>query len=326
MNPLIIIAGPTAGGKSAAAVALAGQIQGSIVSADSMQVYRGMDIGSAKITKAEMGGIPHELIDIIDPAEEWNVVRFQQEAKAAAERIYASGRIPIIAGGTGFYIQALLYDVDFTEAKEDAGFREEMERLAAKEGSEALYQRLRSLDPAAAENIHPHNVKRVIRALEFVRETGGSIASHNEEQRNRPPAYDAAFFVLTRDRAKLYQRIDERVDQMMEKGFLEEVLALRNQGLTLKHVSMQGLGYKQLLEYLDGKWSLEEAVRQMKLQTRHYAKRQITWFKREPSAIWLNADEYHSAKELAAAMLERLTEIPAFRDAAAKAAERNVCN
>lgn len=306
MKKLIIIAGPTACGKSAAAVALAKRINGSIVSADSMQVYRGMDIGSAKMTAAEMDGIPHELIDIVEPTEEWNVVRFQKEAKSAAERIRTSGRVPILTGGTGFYIQALLYDIDFTETNEDSDFRKQMEELARREGPEALYRRLLQEDPASAGQIHPNNVKRIIRALEFVRETGSSIAVHNEAQRRRPPAYDAAFFVLTRERSRLYERIDARVDQMMATGLLEEVVRLRSQGLTAQDVSMQGLGYKQLLEYLDGKCDLEEAVRQIKLQTRHFAKRQLTWFKREKEAIWLNADAFASPEELAEEMLSLL--------------------
>ncbi len=299
MNKLIIIAGPTASGKSAAAVSLAKRINGSILSADSMQVYRGMDIGSAKVTPEEMQGIPHELIDILDPTQEWNVVRFQKEAKAAIQRIHESGRIPIVAGGTGFYIQALLYDIDFTATNEDTGFRKEMEELARTKGNEALYERLLKADPAAAAAIHPNNVKRVIRALEFTRETGGSIAAHNEEQKKRPPAYDAAYYVLSRDRAHLYERIDKRVDRMMEQGLLEEVIRPKEQGLDLSYVSMQGLGYKQLLEYLDGKCSLEEAVHQIKLQTRHFAKRQITWFKREKDAVWIDADAYETADTLA---------------------------
>ncbi len=310
MDKLIIIAGPTACGKSAAAVALAGRINGSIVSADSMQVYRGMDIGSAKITTAEMGGIPHELIDIIDPWEEWNVVRFQKEARAAVERIRASGRIPILTGGTGFYIQALLYDIDFTETNEDSRFRTEMEELVRREGPEALYRLLLLEDPASAGQIHPNNVKRVIRALEFKRETGGSIAVHNEVQRRRRPAFDAAFFVLTRERSRLYERIDTRVDQMMADGLLDEVVRLRSQGLTAQDVSMQGLGYKQLLEYLDGKWELAEAVRQIKLQTRHFAKRQLTWFRRERDAVWLDADAFASPEELAEEMLALLDKRP----------------
>lgn len=294
MEKMIIIAGPTASGKSAAGVELAKRLNGSIISADSMQVYRGMDIGSAKITPEEMDGIPHALIDVIDPKEEWNVVRFQQEAGKAATQIAGAGRLPILVGGTGFYIQALLYDIDFTATKQDDAFRRALEEKAEQEGPESLHKMLEEADPAAAEAIHPNNVKRVIRALEYARETGLRISDHNTEQRQRPPAYDAVYFVLTMEREKLYRRIDLRVDQMMEAGLLAEVCRLKEEGLSLQDVSMQGLGYKQLLEYLDGKWTLEEAVEQIKLQTRHFAKRQLTWFRREKNVIWIHADEFSS--------------------------------
>lgn len=317
MEKLIIIAGPTASGKSAAGVALAKRLGGSILSADSMQVYRGMDIGSAKITREEMDGIPHELIDIIDPSEEWNVVRFQKEAKKAVQEITKKGRLPILVGGTGFYIQALLYDIDFTETTEDSNFRSLLEQKARDEGPESLHRMLEQADPAAAEEIHPNNVKRVIRALEFARETGLRISDHNKEQRKRLPAYDAVYFVLTRNRENLYRRIDLRVDQMMEEGLLDEVRRLRANGLSSSCVSMQGLGYKQLLEYLDGKWTLEEAVEQIKVQTRHFAKRQLTWFRREKDAVWINADEFSSQE----AMLEEMERI--IRERAAESSSES---
>ena len=269
-----------------------------MISADSMQVYRGMDIGSAKITEEEMQGIPHELIDIIDPSEEWNVVRFQREAKAAVQRITARGRLPVLVGGTGFYIQALLYDIDFTETREDTSYRSLLEEKARTEGNESLYRMLLEKDPEAAAAIHPNNLKRVIRALEFTRETGEKISDHNEEQRKRLPAYDAVFFVLTMEREKLYRRIDLRVDQMMEAGLLEEVKRLQEQGFTSRDVSMQGLGYKQILQYLEGEGTLEDAVEQIKLQTRHFAKRQLTWFRRERDVIWVNIDEFPSREEM----------------------------
>ena len=306
MNKLVIIAGPTASGKSAAGVRLAQLRNGSIISADSMQVYRGMDIGSAKITTEEMQGIPHELIDIVNPDEEWNVVRFQQEAKAAVNRIHSAGRLPIVVGGTGFYIQALLYDIDFTETNEDTEYRRQLEEKAKAEGPESLYRLLQEQDPAAAEAIHPNNIKRVIRALEFARETGARISDHNMEQRQRPAAYDAHYFVLTMNRERLYERINRRVDQMMEMGLLEEVKRLQEQGFTAKDVSMQGLGYKQLLEYLDGQYSLDEAVVQIKTQTRHFAKRQLTWFRREKNVIWVDMDELGSPEAAAQYMSEQI--------------------
>ena len=307
-NKMIIIAGPTASGKSEAGVRLAGRMNGSIISADSMQVYRGMDIGSAKITKEEMQGIPHELIDVADPHEEWNVVRFQKEAKEAEERIRKSGRLPILVGGTGFYIQALLYDIDFTETRKDFGFRTMLEEKAGREGPESLYRLLQERDPESAAAIHPNNIKRVIRALAFSRETGEKISDHNKEQKSRPAAYDAVYFVLTMDRDRLYRRIDLRVDRMMEEGLLDEVKRLRKEGFTSHDVSMQGLGYKQLLQYLDGEGTLEDAVSQIKLQTRHFAKRQLTWFRREKNVVWVNRDEFDSADDMLDAMEKTVRE------------------
>ncbi len=306
MEKLIIIAGPTASGKSAAAVALAKRCSGSIISADSMQVYRGMDIGSAKVTAEEMQGIPHYLIDIVNPDEEWNVVRFQSMAQRAAEEITAEGRLPMVVGGTGFYIQSLLYGIDFTETKEDTSYREELRKLAEEKGPEALHRLLAEKDPASAAAIHPNNVKRVIRALEYARETGGPISEHNARQRLREPVFDAVYYVLTMNRERLYRRIDARVDAMMEKGLLEEVRRLEEAGFSSKDVSMQGLGYKQLMQHLERECSLEEAVSQIKLQTRHFAKRQLTWFKRERNVVWVDMDEYKTPEEAAEFMRKGL--------------------
>ncbi len=300
--PLIIIAGPTASGKSAAAVELAKRFDGEVISADSMQVYRGMDIGSAKITEEEMQGIPHHLIDIIDPKDPWNVVRFQQEAKAAAKDIAARGKLPILAGGTGFYIQSLLYDIDFSEMEEDNAYRKSLEDFAAKNGAEALHQKLLEVDPKAAAEIHPNNIKRVVRALEFHHESGQAISDHNETQRLRPEAYNAVFFVLTMERQKLYKRIDDRVDLMMRDGLLDEVKRLLAKGCAPGDVAMQGLGYKQLIEYVNGACTLEEAIYQIKVQTHRFAKRQVTWFKREPNVIWIDRDQYPSNEAMLAEM------------------------
>ncbi len=305
---MIIVAGPTASGKSAAAVELAGRLNGSVISADSMQVYRGMDIGSAKITAEEMRSIPHYLIDCAQPSESWNVVRFQAEAKEALKDIYQKERLPVLAGGTGFYIQALLYDIDFTQMDEDGAFRKELEETAKAQGPEKLWEMLQQVDPEAAQAIHPHNVKRLIRALEFARQSGGEkISEHNKIQRSRPAAYDAVFFVLTMDRAKLYARIDARVDMMMEQGLLEETRKLRESGLAPEAVSMQGLGYKELYAYLDGRIaSLEEAVTLIKRNTRHFAKRQLTWFKREKDVIWVNRDDFADEQAMYDWMEERI--------------------
>lgn len=289
---LIILTGPTAVGKSELSIALAKRIGGEIISADSMQVYRHMDIGSAKILPEQMGGIPHHLIDVLEPSEEFNVVSFQRLARKAVEEICGRGHIPIVVGGTGFYIQALLYDIDFTENDEDTALREQLEKFAAKEGCEALYERLRHVDPESCESIHAHNIKRVIRAIEFYEKTGMKISEHNKQQRGRLSPYHYAYFVLNDDRDRLYGRIDARVDLMMEQGLVGEVSALAEAGCTRDMVSMQGLGYKEILDYLDHRISLEEAVYRLKRDTRHFAKRQLTWFRRERDVIWVNKPEY----------------------------------
>lgn len=290
-KPLVILTGPTAVGKTALSIALAKSINGEIVSADSMQVYRHMDIGSAKITAEEMAGVPHHLIDVMEPTEAFNVVVFQKLAKAAMEEIYGHGHIPILVGGTGFYIQAVLYDIDFTENDEDPSLRRELEELARKEGPEVLYEKLKSVDPAACESIHAHNVKRVIRALEFYEKTGQRISGHNEVQRQNASPYRFAYFVLNDRREEIYKRIDARVDQMMAAGLVEEVQALKEMGCTKDMVSMQGLGYKEILRCLEGELSQEEAVYLIKRDTRHFAKRQLTWFRREKDVIWVEKSD-----------------------------------
>ena len=307
-QPLVILTGATAVGKTALSIALAKAIQGEIISADSMQVYRGMDIGSAKITAEEMQGVPHHLIDILDPKEEFNVVTFQQKAKDAMEGIYERGHIPIVVGGTGFYIQALLYDIDFTENGEDKTFRHELEEQAkTPEGAQSLHDRLAEVDPVSAEMIHANNTKRVIRALEFFEETGTRISEHNEEQRQKQSPYRFAYFVLDDERARLYERIDRRVDEMISQGLVQEVERLKAQGCERNWVSMQGLGYKEILDYLDGQQDLERAVYLIKRDTRHFAKRQITWFKREKDVTWIKRQELGNEKEvLLQAMLTEL--------------------
>lgn len=286
-RPLVILTGPTAVGKTALSIALAKAINGEIVSADSMQVYRHMDIGSAKITAGEMAGVPHHLIDVLEPTEAFNVVIFQKLAKEAIEEIYGRGRIPILVGGTGFYIQAVLYDIDFTENDEDTSLRRELEAFAQKEGPEILYKKLKAVDPAACESIHAHNVKRVIRALEFFEKTGQPISAHNEAQRQNVSPYRFAYFVLNDKREEIYRRIDLRVEEMVAAGLVEEVCRLKDMGCTKDMVSMQGLGYKETLRYLEGELTLEEAVTLIKRDTRHFAKRQLTWFRREKEVIWI---------------------------------------
>ncbi len=296
-KPLIVLTGPTAVGKTKASIGLAKAIGGEIISADSMQVYKHMDIGSAKIRPEETEGIPHYLVDILEPWEEFHVVRFQQMAKTALEKIYANQHIPIVVGGTGFYIQALLYNIDFSENDGDDSYRKELEEEAKNRGGEILHERLKTVDPEAARQIHANNVKRVIRALEFYRQTGQKISEHNEKERRKESPYRFIYFVLIDDRKKLYERIDRRVDQMMEEGLTAEVEALQKMGCTRDMVAMQGLGYKEILSYLEGEISLDEAVYLLKRDTRHFAKRQITWFKRERDVVWINKEEYAHDEE-----------------------------
>ena len=295
---LVILTGPTAVGKTKLSIELARKIGGEIISADSMQVYKYMDIGSAKIRPEEMEDIPHFLVDELEPSEEFNVVVFQQKAKQYMEEIYQRGHIPILVGGTGFYIQAVLYDINFSEDDDNHQLREELENLAKEKGAEYMHEELRKIDPASADAIHANNIKRVIRALEYYKLTGQKISEHNEEQRQKDSPYDFTFFVLNDHRNLLYERIDKRVDEMIEEGLVEEVRNLKNMGYDRSYISMQGLGYKEILSFLEDEISLEEAIYILKRDTRHFAKRQITWFKREKEVIWVNKPdfEYHNDK------------------------------
>lgn len=290
---LIVIAGPTAIGKSAAAVRLASEIGGEIISADSMQAYRGMDIGTAKVTKEEMQGIPHHLIDILDVNEEYNAALFKELALDACSKIYANGHIPIVCGGTGFYIQGLLYDIDFTaEDDRDEDYRSELTRIEQEQGSDELVRMLKETDPVTAEHIDLCNMRRVIRALEFYKLHGSSIYMHNieEESKKETSPFDYRFFVLNGDRKALYERIDKRVDIMVRDGLIDEARWLLEIGIRPDSTAAQAIGYKELFLYLDGKCSLDEAVERIKIDSRHYAKRQITWFKHEKNAIWIDID------------------------------------
>ena len=292
-QPLIILTGPTAVGKTNLSIRLAKEINGEIISADSMQVYKYMDIGSAKIMPEEMQGVKHHLIDVLEPEEDFNVVTFQKLCKDAMNDIYRNNALPVITGGTGFYIQSVLYDIDFTENEEDSAYRKELEELAAKQGPEVLHERLKAVDPVSAEAIHANNVKRVIRALEFYEQTGEKISEHNEKEREKQSAYNSCYFVLTDERDRLYERIDRRVDIMIEQGLVDEVKALKARGLKRGQVSMQGLGYKEILAYLDGEISLEDAIYIIKRDTRHFAKRQLTWFRREKEVIWIDKSKFN---------------------------------
>lgn len=296
-QPLVVITGPTAVGKTELSIRLAKKINGEIISADSMQVYTKMDIGTAKIKKEEMDGVKHYLIDVLDPSEDFNVVLFQQMAKEAIAEIYAKGKVPIVVGGTGFYIQALLNDINFDDNDADTSYRQELEQLAEEKGADYLHDMLRAVDEQSAETIHKNNSKRVIRALEFYHQTGKKMSEHNEEESKKESAYNSAYFVLTCNRELLYDRINRRIDIMVNEGLLEEVQALKEEGYGRDLVSMQGLGYKEILAYMDGELSLEEAIYILKRDTRHFAKRQLTWFRREKEVIMVDKDQLTTLDE-----------------------------
>ncbi len=287
-KPLVIITGPTAAGKTGLSIKLAKKINGEIISADSMQVYTGMDIGTAKIKKEEMCGIPHHMIDIIDPEKDFNVALFKQYAVSYIDEITARGHIPIIVGGTGFYIRSVLYDTEFTSCDTDYELRQRLFDYAAANGNDALHARLSEIDPASAKAIHANNVKRVVRAIEYHTLTGECISEHNTRESMKASPYNFAYFVINMDRKELYSRIDRRVDIMIENGLVNEVRGLTANGLTKDMVSMKGLGYKEIIDYLEGSLTLDEAVELIKKQTRHFAKRQLTWFRREQDVIWLD--------------------------------------
>ncbi len=308
-RPLIILTGPTAVGKTSLSVQLAKCINGEIISADSMQVYKGMDIGSAKIMPHEMCGVPHHLIDILQPWEEFNVVVFKQKCKECMEGIYERGRIPILAGGTGFYIQAVLRDIDFTENEENTEYRKFLEKLAAEKGAGHLHRMLLEVDPSAAEAIHANNIKRTIRALEYYHLTGERISLHNEREAHKENAYNACYFVLNDERSLLYERIGQRVDEMVQNGLIEEVKSLARKGCTRDMIAMQGLGYKEIIDYLDGRCTLEEAIYIIKRDTRHFAKRQLTWFKREKEVIWVDKPAFsYDNKKILQFMMQNMWE------------------
>ncbi len=292
-KPLIVLTGPTAVGKTKLSIALAKAIGGEIISADSMQVYKYMNIGSAKIKPEEMQGVPHYMIDCLEPTEDFNVAIFQKSAKEYMDVIYSHGNIPIMVGGTGFYIQAVLYDIDFTSNDEDMSYRMSLEELVRINGTAYLHEMLKKVDPESAMLIHENNVKRVIRALEFYKKTGTKISLHNEEEHQKESPYTFQYFVLTDKREIIYNNIEKRVDMMVKEGLVHEVQVLKDMGCKKESVAMQGLGYKEILSYLDGKCTLEEAVYHIKQNTRHFAKRQLTWFRREREVTWIEKEQYH---------------------------------
>ena len=293
---ILVIAGPTAVGKTEYAIEAAKAFNGEIVSCDSMQLYQYMDIGSAKPTKEEQAQAVHHLIDFLDPREEFSVARYQQLARAAIDDILSRGKLPVISGGTGLYLNSILYDMDFAEASEDTVLRENLRNIADAEGPETLHAMLADMDPAAAERIHPNNTKKIIRAIERLQAGEGSVRPFDSSIKENPD-YDPLMVCLTRDREELYDRINRRVDALIEAGLVEEVKSLTAMGLTADDISMKGIGYKEIIAYLEGETTLEEAIDTMKKNTRHYAKRQLTWFRRYDKITVVNLSEYLNEEE-----------------------------
>ncbi|WP_026293882.1 tRNA (adenosine(37)-N6)-dimethylallyltransferase MiaA [Saccharibacillus kuerlensis] len=287
---LLVLIGPTAVGKTRLSIEIAKAFSCEIISGDSMQVYRGMDVGTAKISEAEMEGVPHHLIDIHDPDDPFSVSEFQERCDALIPEITARGNVPFIVGGTGLYIESFCYRYEFAESGADEEFRREQAQFAETYGTEALHDRLREIDPESAARLHPNDTRRVIRALEIYKLTGETLSERLAGQKKTTP-YDLCLIGLTMDRQMLYNRIEERIDQMMEQGLIEEVRALQDRGYTPDMVSMQGLGYKEIWPYLNGSTTLEEAVYRLKRDTRHFAKRQLSWFRHMHDIQWVDVSE-----------------------------------
>lgn len=291
--PLIILTGPTAAGKTALSLKLARAVRGEIISADSMQVYKGMDVGTAKIMEDEREGIPHHLIDILEPDRNFDVFTFQRLAKKAIEDILDRGHVPILTGGTGFYIQAVIRDVDFEESSGPSPIRQELEEALVRGKNEELWKELKAVDPRSAEIIHPNNGKRLIRALEFFRETGRPISEHNKEQQQKGSPFCFYYFVLNEERARLYSRINRRVDQMIEDGLEQEAEHfIKEVKLPPDCTAMKAIGYREWYDYFKGQADLDQTIDRIKEDTRHFAKRQLTWFRREQDVIWINKEEF----------------------------------
>lgn len=305
-DKLIILAGPTASGKTAVSVDLAKRIGGEIISADSMQIYRGMDIGTAKITADEMQGVKHYLINVSDPKEDFNIVKFQNMVKCSIEEIKKNGHIPILVGGTGFYIQSIIYDIKFDKEEDNGSIRKVLEEEYDKMGADFMYEKLKKIDSISAENIHKNNKKRIIRAIEYFLINNALISEHNELQRKKTSPYDFRFFVLNPKRDILYDRINKRVDKIVEKGLVDEVKSLIESGLSIDSISMQGIGYKEIVEYLEGNIPLDKAVENIKQNTRHMAKRQVTWFKRERDVIYIDPFEFENNEKIVDYMVEKI--------------------
>lgn len=296
-KPLIVITGPTASGKTSLAVALAKKIGGEVISGDSMQVYKHMDIGTAKVTEDEKKGIPHYMIDEFEPDQECSVAVFQQQVKKYMNKIYNKGNIPIIVGGTGFYIRSITHDIEFEQVVKNEDYRKQLTKEADTFGAEYLHNRLQKVDPESASTIHMNNVQRVIRALEYYMETGKPISKHNTEEKQKQTPYNLIFIALTMDREILYSRINIRVDQMIEEGLISEIESLISKGYSKNLTSMKAIGYKEFFPFFEGELSLNECIEILKRDTRHYAKRQLTWLKHQANPIWIPVDKYNFKTE-----------------------------
>ena len=303
--PLVVIAGPTASGKTAAGVYLAKQLNGEVVSADSMQIYREMTIGTAKPVPEEMEGIPHHLIDFVDPSDSFSVAEYVQLAQQKIGEIHSRGKLPILVGGTGLYISSLVDNIQFSESESDIAYREQMIALAQKEGAQALWEKLSEVDPVAAQKIHPNNVGRVARALEVYHTTGIPISVHQERSRTKPSPYALCMMAQSfRDRQKLYDRINLRVSLMVQQGLEQEARQLIQKGYGA--TSFQAIGYKEMGAYLAGEETLEEACEHIRQESRRYAKRQLTWFRRDERYHWFYAEDYEDREQMYQQMAEHV--------------------
>lgn len=307
-KPLIIILGPTAVGKTDIAIQIAKRIGGEIISADSMQVYKYMNIGTAKPDKEEMEGIEHYLIDEIEPDEEFNVAIFQKRAIKYIDKILNKNRIPIVAGGTGLYINSLIYPLDFTDGITNWKYRDQLNEIANDKGNEYLHNLLKEIDPISASNIHPNNRKRVIRALEIYKETGKTMSYYKEISKDKKTPFNPLIIGLKMKRQLLYERINKRVDMMIDGGLVNEVKEILDKGYNKDLISMLGLGYKEIIKYLEGKYTLEEAIYILKRDTRRFAKRQLTWFRRIEDVSWYDIGEYDSKYSLIEDILKEINE------------------
>jgi tRNA dimethylallyltransferase len=313
MKDLFILAGPTAVGKTDISIKLAKRLNGEILSADSMQIYKYMDIGSAKVTKDEMQGIPHYLIDMVEPHENFNVSEYKKMAEENIDAILSKENLPMLVGGTGLYINSLIYNYDFTEAGTDEEYRTYLQNLAQTESKEYVHALLRDVDIESYNRLYPNDLKRVIRALEVYKLTGKTISQFNEENDIYDIPYNVFYFVLNMDRDKLYERINKRVDIMIEKGLIDEVKNLKSMGYTADMQSMKGIGYKEILYYLDGNISLDEAIYLIKKGSRNYAKRQLTWFRKDKRVIWIDKDKFNSEDEIVQNIIDKLTSLKVQR-------------